>query len=41
MTCKSFLKPGEDAEVISRLKKAKGVRLAGNAGYSQFSVKLR
>jgi len=37
MTCKSFLKPGEDAEVISRLKKAKGVRLAGNAGYSQFS----
>ncbi|MCR3757517.1 DNA polymerase III subunit alpha [Clostridium felsineum] len=37
MTCKSFLKPGEDGEVIGRLKKAKGVRLAGIAGYSKFS----
>ena len=37
MTCKSFLKPGEDGEVASRLKKAKGVRIAGNAGYSKFS----
>lgn len=37
MTCKSFLKPGEDGEVLSRLKKAKGVRLVGNAGYSKFS----
>jgi DNA polymerase-3 subunit alpha (Gram-positive type) len=37
MTCKSFLKPGEGDEVLSRLKKAKGVRIAGNAGYSQFS----
>lgn len=37
MTCKSFLKPGEDGEVLSRLKKAKAVRLAGNAGYSKFS----
>lgn len=37
MTCKSFLKPGEEGEVTSRLKKAKGVRVAGNAGYSQFS----
>ena len=37
MTCKSFLKPGEDGEVLSRLKKAKGVRLAGTAGYSKFS----
>ncbi|KHD36653.1 DNA polymerase III subunit alpha [Clostridium acetobutylicum] len=37
MTCKSFLKPGEDGEVISRLKKAKGVRLSGIAGYSKFS----
>lgn len=37
MTCKSFLKPGEDGEVLSRLKKAKGIRLSGNAGYSKFS----
>ncbi|QGU94044.1 DNA polymerase III subunit alpha [Clostridium bovifaecis] len=37
MTCKSFIKPGEDGEVLSRLKSAKGIRLAGNAGYSKFS----
>jgi len=37
MTCKAFLKPGEDGEVLSKLKKAKGVRLAGNAGFSKFS----
>jgi DNA polymerase III subunit alpha, Gram-positive type len=40
MTCKSFIKPGEDAEVLSRLKKAKGVRLSGNAGYSKFSGEI-
>jgi DNA polymerase-3 subunit alpha (Gram-positive type) len=37
MTCKSFLKPGEEETVVPRLKKAKGVRLSGNAGYSKFS----
>ncbi len=37
LTCKSFLKPGEDEEILSRLQKAKGVRLSGNAGYSKFS----
>jgi len=37
MTCKSFLKPGEDGEVLSRLKKAKAARLSGNASYSKFS----
>lgn len=37
ITCKAFIKPGEDDEVISRLKKAKGVKLAGNASYSKFS----
>ncbi|MCT8977036.1 DNA polymerase III subunit alpha [Clostridium sp. CX1] len=37
MTCKAFLKPGEESEVVSRLKKAKAVRLAGNAGFSKFS----
>lgn len=37
MTCKVFCKPGEDAEVLPKLKKAKGVKLAGNAGYSNFS----
>ncbi len=37
MTCKIFCKPGEYDEVFSRIKKAKGLRLAGNAGYSNFS----
>ncbi|MCM8709844.1 DNA polymerase III subunit alpha [Clostridium sp. SYSU_GA19001] len=37
MTCKAFLKPSEDGEVLERLKKAKGVRLLGNASYSKFS----
>ncbi|HEY9063134.1 MAG TPA: DNA polymerase III subunit alpha [Pseudobacteroides sp.] len=37
ITCKAFIKPGEDGEVLSRLKKAKGVKLAGNASYSTFS----
>ncbi|MFL0246110.1 DNA polymerase III subunit alpha [Candidatus Clostridium stratigraminis] len=37
MTCKSFLKPGEEEEVLPRLKKAKGVKLCGNASYSKFS----
>ncbi|WP_143316416.1 DNA polymerase III subunit alpha [Clostridium sp. HBUAS56017] len=37
LTCKVFCKPGEEVEVLSRLKKAKGVKLAGNAGYSNFS----
>ncbi|MDF2521973.1 MAG: polymerase alpha chain, partial [Clostridia bacterium] len=37
ITCKTFLKPGEEGEVLSRLKKAKGVKLAGSASYSKFS----
>lgn len=37
MTCKSFLKPGEEESVLPRLQKAKAVRLAGNAGFSKFS----
>jgi len=37
MTCKSFLKADEDGEVLTRLKKAKGVRVAGNSGFSTFS----
>ncbi|OPJ60201.1 DNA polymerase III subunit alpha [Clostridium oryzae] len=37
MTCKTFCKPGEGDGVFSRLKKAKGVKLAGNAGLSTFS----
>ncbi|MBV7271578.1 DNA polymerase III subunit alpha [Clostridiaceae bacterium UIB06] len=40
MTCKAFCKPGEDGEVLSRLKKAKGVRIAGNSGYSKFSDEI-
>ncbi|WP_407310122.1 DNA polymerase III subunit alpha [Desulfosporosinus sp. SB140] len=37
VTCKAFIKPGEDGEILSRLKKSKSVRLSGNAGYSKFS----
>ena len=40
MTCKSFIKPGEDGEIVARLKKAKAVKLAGNAGFSQFSGEI-
>jgi len=37
MTCKAFVKEGEDNEVLSRLKSAKGVKLAGNASFNKFS----
>jgi len=37
MTCKVFCKPGEDVEVLPKLKKAKGVKLVGSAGYSNYS----
>jgi DNA polymerase-3 subunit alpha (Gram-positive type) len=37
MTCKAFLKPGEEETVLPRLKGAKAVKLAGNAGLSKFS----
>lgn len=40
MTCKAFLKPEDGGEVLSRLKKAKGVRVAGNAGFSNFSGEI-
>lgn len=40
MTCKMFLKPGEDAEVVPRLKKAKGVKIYGNSGFSKFSGEI-
>ena len=37
MTCKTFCKAGEEEEILSRLKKAKGVKVAGSAVYSKFS----
>ena len=37
ITCKAFIKPEEFEEVLGRLKKAKGIKLSGNAGYSKFS----
>lgn len=40
ITCKSFLKPETDVEIMSRLKKAKGVRVTGNANYSTFSEEV-
>lgn len=39
LTCKAFLNEG-DSEVLSRLKKAKGVKVAGNCGLSKFSGEL-
>ena len=40
MTCKAFIKPGEDGEVLARLKNAKGVKLSGNASNSKFSGEI-
>ena len=40
MTCKSFIKPNEGEEVTARIKKAKGLRLTGNANYSKFSDEI-
>jgi DNA polymerase-3 subunit alpha (Gram-positive type) len=40
VTCKAFIKPGEDGEVLSRLKKAKGIKLSGNASFSKFSGEI-
>lgn len=40
ISCKSFLKPEQSEEVLGRLKKAKGVRLEGNSGYSKFSGEI-
>ncbi|WP_027626385.1 DNA polymerase III subunit alpha [Clostridium lundense] len=40
MTCKAFCKPGEEIEVVSKLKKAAGVKLVGNAGYSKFTDEI-
>ena len=37
MTCKVFCKPGDDVEVLPKLKNAKGVKLVGSAGYSNYS----
>lgn len=37
MTCKCFCKEGENFEVLSRLQKAKGVRIVGNSAFSKFS----
>ncbi|MDF2949376.1 MAG: polC, partial [Sedimentibacter sp.] len=37
MTCKCFCKEGEHTEVLSRLQKAKGVKVVGNSSLSQFS----
>lgn len=36
ITCKAFIK-GDDIEVPGKIKKAKGIRLVGNAAYSKFS----
>ncbi len=40
ITCKAFIKQGEDGDILSRLKKAKGALLAGNASFSKFSGEI-
>ncbi|NLL80752.1 MAG: PolC-type DNA polymerase III [Tissierellia bacterium] len=37
ITCKSFLKPEQGIDVLARLNNAKGVRIVGNASYSNYS----
>jgi len=37
MSCKCFCDPGENVEVLSRLQKANGIKIAGNAAYSKYS----
>ena len=40
ITCKLFAKPEEKAKVLKRMKSAKGVKLEGKAGISNFSHEL-
>ena len=40
ISCKIFLKPEEKAKVIGRLNKAKGVKLEGKSGISNFTHEL-
>ncbi len=40
MTCKSFVKSGEEGEALSKLNKANAVRLSGNSGQSKFSGEI-
>ena len=40
MTCKAFCKPEEVKSVTGKLKKAKGVKIGGNAGFSNFSNEI-
>lgn len=40
ITCKSFVKTGEEDEILSKLQGADGVRLSGNASYSRFSGEI-
>ena len=40
ITCKLFTKPEEKAKVLKRMKSAKGVKLEGKAGISNFSHEL-
>ncbi len=40
ITCKTFVKEGEGEDVLKKLKKVKGVRVVGNAGFSTFSQEI-
>lgn len=40
ITCKTFVEADKSEEVVSRLKKVKGVRLLGNATFSNFSKEM-
>jgi len=40
MTCKAFCKPEEEKKVVGRMKAAKGIKIGGNAGFSNFSNEI-
>ena len=40
MTCKAFLDKNNAKKIIKRIKGAKGIKIAGNAGMDQFSGEL-
>ena len=40
MTCKAFLNKDQSKKVIGRIKKAKGIKIEGNAGLDNFSGEL-
>jgi DNA polymerase-3 subunit alpha (Gram-positive type) len=40
ITCKAFCQPEEQKKILGRLKGAKGIRIGGNAGFSNYSNEI-